>query len=215
MCDFSGKLIAWIDAELSPEETAETARHLEACAECRSRADLYKRVSGEFAAFCDAQVSTVTPRGSNHWATAASAAGAIAALLACFLLWPRPSRKPDSFDFPAAGLATSAVVMETSKPTPGVPVGKIDRRAKAPRVPTVAQPEEARVTRLPGQDAYFARPDEPVVEIAIPAEEMFPPGAVPQGMNFVADVAIAADGSADRVQLRARLAAFERSSTQP
>lgn len=215
MCDFSGKLIAWIDAELSPEETAEIALHVEACAECRSRADLYKRVGGEFEAFCDAQVSSVTPRGSNHWAPAASAAGAIAALLACFLLWPRTSRKPASFNFPTAGPATSAVVMENSKSTPDGPAGKIYRRSKAPRVRTVAQPQDARVTRLPGQDAYFARPDEPVVEIAIPAEEMFPPGAVPPGMNFVADVAIAADGSADRVQLRARLAAFERSSTQP
>jgi len=64
------------------------------------------------------------------------------------------------------------------------------------------------------QNAY-SLPDEPVIQIAIPAEEMFPPGAVPEGMHFVADVTIAADGSAERLRLRPRLAGFERRTTQP
>jgi hypothetical protein len=69
----------------------------------------------------------------------------------------------------------------------------------------------------PAQDSstHFALPSEPVIQIAIPADEMFPPGAVPQGMNFVADVAIAADGSAERLRLRPRLVGFERSTVQP
>jgi len=38
---------------------------------------------------------------------------------------------------------------------------------------------------------------------------------VPDGVNFVADVAIATDGSAERVRLRPRLAGFERRTTEP
>ena len=37
MCDFSGKLVAWLDRELPAEEAADVERHLEACTECRSR----------------------------------------------------------------------------------------------------------------------------------------------------------------------------------
>jgi hypothetical protein len=58
-----------------------------------------------------------------------------------------------------------------------------------------------------------ALPEESMIRIAIPAEEMFPPGAVPEGMNFVADVTIAPDGSAERIRLRPQLAAFERSTS--
>jgi hypothetical protein len=54
-----------------------------------------------------------------------------------------------------------------------------------------------------------------MIQIAIPADEMFPPGAVPEGMHFVADLTIAADGSAERLRLRPRLAGFERRTTLP
>jgi hypothetical protein len=40
------------------------------------------------------------------------------------------------------------------------------------------------------------------IEIAIPAEAMFPPGAVPNGMNFIAELRIAPDGSVKQVRLR-------------
>jgi len=64
------------------------------------------------------------------------------------------------------------------------------------------------------QNAYLL-PNEGTVQIAIPAEEMFPPGAFPDGMNFVADVTIAADGSAEQLRLRPRLASYERGTTHP
>jgi len=56
--------------------------------------------------------------------------------------------------------------------------------------------------------------DESVIQIAIPADEMFPPGAVPEGMQFAADLTIAADGSAKRLRLQPRLSGFERRTTQ-
>ena len=52
---------------------------------------------------------------------------------------------------------------------------------------------------------------EPAVQIAIPAEALFPLGAVPQGVDFVADLSIAPDGSAKRLRLEPQLIRFERS----
>jgi hypothetical protein len=42
----------------------------------------------------------------------------------------------------------------------------------------------------------------PAIEIAIPAEAMFPPGAVPEGTTFIADLRMAADGSLQGLRLR-------------
>jgi hypothetical protein len=46
------------------------------------------------------------------------------------------------------------------------------------------------------------QPMDTAIEIAIPAEAMFPPGAMPNGINFIADLRIAPDGSVKQVRLR-------------
>jgi hypothetical protein len=46
------------------------------------------------------------------------------------------------------------------------------------------------------------QPMDAAIEIAIPAEAMFPPGAMPNGVNFIADLRIAPDGSVKQVRLR-------------
>jgi len=46
------------------------------------------------------------------------------------------------------------------------------------------------------------QPTESAVQIAIPADAMFAPGAVPKGMNFIAELSIAPDGSVKQVRLR-------------
>jgi hypothetical protein len=43
---------------------------------------------------------------------------------------------------------------------------------------------------------------EPSIQIAIPVEAMFPPGAVPEGITFIADLSMAADGSVQGLRLR-------------
>jgi hypothetical protein len=53
-------------------------------------------------------------------------------------------------------------------------------------------------------------PSEPAIEIVVPAESMFPPGAVPEGFAFTADLSIAPDGSAQQIRLRPQLIALER-----
>jgi len=210
MCDFSVKLIAWLDRELRAEETEEVERHLAGCSECRSDVDAYKRVSSEFDAYCDEAMTLSARRGMPRWVPAVTAAGAVATLLVLFLTLPRTPGKSPAFRAPEAAVAPSPVVVAKVLPARIRPVHRVHRRNVA--VPTQNQNENSALAQ--NQNAYFL-PDEPVIQIAIPADEMFPPGAVPEGMHFVADVTIAADGSAERLRLRPRLAGFERRMTQP
>jgi hypothetical protein len=210
MCDFSGKLIAWLDHELPAEEAAEVELHLEACSECRCRVDAYKRVSSEFEEYCDDTIASNVPGGAPRWVPLVSAAGAVAAVVVLFLALPRTRVQRPAFDSPRVAVAASPAVVAKVLLAPGSPTRRVHRR----QVATPVQSQDANSAFAQNQNAYFP-PDESVIQIAIPAEEMFPPGAVPEGMHFVADLAIAADGSAERLRLRPRLAGFERRTTQP
>ena len=210
MCEFSGKLIAWLDRELPAQDAAEVERHLEACSECQTSMEAYKRVSSEFDAYCEEAFAADAPREIPRWVPAASAAGAVAALIALFFAFPRTRVEPPALHpSRATEEAPSAVIAKAMRATAS-PIEIVHRRplvAPAKIMNTNAEPSQS-------QDAYIL-PEEPVIQIAIPADEMFPPGAVPEGMHFAADLAIAADGSADGLRLRPRLAGFERRSTQP
>jgi len=67
---------------------------------------------------------------------------------------------------------------------------------------------------LESEDSEWLEP-EPAVEIAIPADAIFPPGAIPENVGFTADVTIAPDGSAQQIRLRPQFTEFERRSTRP
>jgi hypothetical protein len=54
-------------------------------------------------------------------------------------------------------------------------------------------------------------PAESAIEIAIPAEALFPPGAAPQGIAFVADLRIAPDGLPLGLHLEPQFIQFKRS----
>jgi anti-sigma factor RsiW len=210
MCDFSGKLIAWLDRELPAEEAAEAERHLEVCSECRSEVDAYKRVSGEFDAYCDEEFASSVRRGVPRWAPVVSGAGAVAALVALFLAMPRTHVKSPAFHPPQVAVAASPAVVAAAVPA-SVSLAKRVHRRQAVALKSI---RNANAAPAQNQNAYLL-PDEPMIQIAIPADEMFPPGAVPEGMHFVADLTIGADGSAERLRLRPRLAGFERRTTQP
>lgn len=212
MCEFSGKLVAWLDRELATAESAEVARHLDACADCRSRVDTYKRVSADFDAYCENAVASSARRKTNPWGAVAAAAGAAATLAALFLIWPKTQVRPPAVNVSPQVPVTSAAVAETAAPS-------LDRRAPVLQQRSEMRPERARAKHAapavsPVQNVSFV-PQEPVIQISIPADEMFPPGAVPQGMRFIADVTISPDGSAERMRLRPRLAGFERSTVEP
>jgi hypothetical protein len=44
--------------------------------------------------------------------------------------------------------------------------------------------------------------DEPTIQIAIPAEAMFPPGAVPEGTTFIANLRMTPDGALQGLSLQ-------------
>jgi hypothetical protein len=75
---------------------------------------------------------------------------------------------------------------------------------------------------VPDQRSEALRPQEntnllpgaAAVEIAIPADAIFPPGAVPAGVSFTADVTMASDGSAEQIRLRPQLTEFETRGAQ-
>jgi hypothetical protein len=183
MCDFSGKLIAWLDHELPVDEAAGLERHVEACEECRSSLDSYKQVTGAVEAYCDAALAVPARRGMPAWSVVLGGAVVVAAAVAFLLAVPRASIRQPAIRPPAAAIAPAAKVFEQSP----VPVKRIIRRH-------AAAPQKM-------QDVNWVQA-EPAIHIAIPAAAMFPPGAVPEGINLFADVTIAADGSAQRLRLR-------------
>jgi hypothetical protein len=172
-------------------------------------------VSGEFDAYCEQAMAVNTSSRMPQWVLPASAAVAATAFLALVVLWPRAASERHAIAVPPAVVAsvvggdTRTVVAPTA-----APVREIHRRHFAAAAPK-KNPITARIARPVHDQVSDAVEEEPVIRIAIPADEMFPPGAVPEGIRFAADLTIAADGSAERLRLRPRLVGFERSTTQP
>jgi hypothetical protein len=165
----------------------------------------------------------------NRWVPVLAAAAAVVAAL--FLAFPRmrpimsrltnidqPVAHPEgAAASPAAASSGSSESLIASTPAPvPAPVTPLVIPAK-----TVRKPHATRPTQTPTQTrdpapapARAPRPSQildagwvpasPAIRIAIPAEAMFPPGAVPEGVNFTADFSIAADGSAAPLRLLPR-----------
>jgi hypothetical protein len=193
MCNHSGKLMAWLDRELGSDEMVELERHIDACSECRSRLESYKQASATFDTYCDAVASAKTHRERVPcWVPVltTTAAVAIAATLVFVLLRARvePPTLPPAIRVQAP---PPAAVVE-NVPAPSKPVQR--HRPAAPAAAQIAN----------------WQPTARAIQISIPAESMFPPGAIPRGVNFTADLSIAADGSAEQIRLRPRLNKVER-----
>ncbi len=195
MCEYSGKLVALLDRELGDDEVAEVERHIGACSECRIRVEAYRQVSASFDGYCDAVLLAKSRQKKlPRWVRAetTAAAVAIAATLVFVLLRPRvePRAIPSSVQVHAP---TPAIVLEKAPAT--VP-GKMAHRHR----PAARAPRQAAIWQPTGR----------AIQISIPAESMFLPGAVPEGVNFTADLSIAADGSAEQIRLRPRLIEVQR-----
>jgi anti-sigma factor RsiW len=183
MCDVQAKLIAWLDHELSSDEAAEENRHIKGCQECRCRLATYQQVSETFDVYCDAVVAGKTRHRVSRWVPVL--ASAVAAVVVVFLAFPQRRIEPPPV--PAPKLAA------TSVPAPAPRAGEAAAR-KTIRRGHAVPPVQKRVMKW--------QPTETAVQIAIPAEAMFPPGAMPKGMNFIAELSIAPDGSVQQVRLR-------------
>jgi len=244
MCEFSAKLIAWLDHELPADEAAGLARHVRACAECRRNFELYERASSAFEAYCDALVTAKTASKTGRrlsrqlrvLSPALSVAAAlIAAAFALQLLIPHtPAGRhlPGSVGLQGNPIPLVGAASGLPKQTPehlGFPsVGEPEKSRLHPQAATapaasVLEKAFAPVNRVRHQHPAEREqrpdtswpPDEPAIQIAIPADAVFPPGAVPEGVNFIADINIAADGAVQQLRLRPRLTGFERRMTQP
>jgi hypothetical protein len=197
MCEYSGKLIAWLDRELANDEMAEIDRHISNCPECRSQVAAYEQVSKTFDAYCAAMMTAKVRRTMPAWAYPLSAAGIAAVAAGLFFFYPRTRVEPPVVPH-TIGVPPTAIVYQTQP----APTKMIHRHY----LPTPVQ--------MPAQTASWL-PAEPAIQIAIPADSMFAPGAVPEGVTFTADVSISADGSADQIRLRPRLIGMERKASQP
>jgi hypothetical protein len=194
MCDYSAKLIAWLDHELDADLMAEVQRHLRDCIECRTQLAKFELVSKSFDSCCDA-VLAAKVRKRPRWVPVLSAAAAVALAVTLALGFLRPRVQP---------LAPAPLVVATRPvvfPEPTPPPSKAVRRKRMD-------------SRAPVQTANWL-PAEPTIQVTIPPESMFPPGAVPEGVNFIADVSFGPDGSAQQICLRPRLIGFERRTIQP
>lgn len=183
MCEFSGKLIAWLDGELAADDAAEVGRHLRLCADCRDELSVYERLSGALDAYCDAAMTASAPRRVHYAKPAALGVGitavAAAVVVALLLAWPRAhDTQPSARPAPAAAVRTVEVAQ--AAPARAVPA----KALRKPRAPAPAQNQEARWPMA-----------EPAIQITIPADAVFPPGAVPEGVSFVAEVNIGANGA--------------------
>jgi anti-sigma factor RsiW len=200
MCRYSTKLIAWLDRELEPEQMAELEQHLRDCGECRLSVAKYERVSEIFDDYSDAVMKAVPDRDRRRWIPILSAAAAILVLVATTAVLLRTRVQP----LPPSATAVLQPAQFPLVPEPPAPPAN----AKHPRRVTPMQVRTQAGNGLP-------LPPQPTVEVAIPADSMLPPGAVPEGVNFIADVNFAPDGSARQMRLRPRLTAIERSVSQP
>lgn len=187
MCDVQAKLIAWLDRELPKDEATTVERHIESCGECRRWLSAFRQVNETFDAYCDAVMARKAPRQVPSWMPVL--AGAVVATVVMFLSFPRtPVAPPTVVETKVAAAAVRA---------PGPLV------AEPPQRKTMVQRRHGgpRALRVP-QYATLGRPMDTAIQISIPAEAMFPPGAMPNGVNFIADLRIGPDGSVEQVRLR-------------
>jgi anti-sigma factor RsiW len=198
MCEFSSKLVAWLDGELPDREAVGIERHLRACLECQERLDRYKNVSEMVRAYCDATLDKRKLNGAlPSWVPVLGAAASLALLLAIFA-YQSVQRLPAHPS--TLAVATAPKVVAAVAPSAKVLI-PANRKPLKRALPVSSRSRvESRETRLPA---------EPAIEIAIPANAVFPPGALPPGFGFVAEVRIASDGSAQELSLHPELTGFQ------
>lgn len=178
MCKFSTKLIAWQDNELPDAEAAAMDQHVPACRECREQADAFREVSHAFAVYARAVPTRAASSPRRWWLVPAAVA---AAVLAVVLLGPRGP----------ANTRLEVRLRETAAPIP----------VAAPHETAIAVRRSRVRRRVPKPTAAW-QPVEPTIQIVIPADALFPPGAFPEGVGFVADLRLATDGSAGGLVVR-------------
>lgn len=218
MCEFSQGLVAWLDGELPEGDAAKIERHLVECGQCRGRLSAFRQASDAFEEYCKTYADTGAPakaakhrRISIRPARTIYGAAAIAAGIAVFFLATAPLHSPRSAPAEIASAAAASQPVEVAQKGPASQPGAVASPRATPN------PEESGSAQIEGsrsQEDTNALGGEAAVEIAIPADDIFPPGAVPAGVSFTADVTMGSDGSAEQIRLRPQFTEFERKGAQ-
>jgi anti-sigma factor RsiW len=196
MCDFGDKLIAWLDGELSRSEASEIEHHVHGCEECWRRIASYKEMSAAIISHCDARLASQAQASLRlRWKSVLVLAAAAAV---AFLLVRHASVERRLSQAPLNEVVHAAVPKTLAKSLLG--------GARASLSKPVHKHRSIRVSRQTEPQEYIREgnwvPAESAVQITIPAESMFAPGAVPLGASFSAELILAADGSAQSIRLR-------------
>ena len=227
MCEFSQRLVAWLDGELPEGEAAKIERHLVECTQCRGQVDAYEKASDAFEAYGnaygDAALSAKPGRISMGPAGAVSAAAAVAATVAAFFLFTaRIRHSPIRTPAEIGSTASTSQPLQTAQKEPSKELAAVAPLRATPHPETSKAADRMRRPGIPDRQIEAPPPQEdtnsssgaPAVEIAIPADAIFPPGAVPAGVSFTAEVTMASDGSAEQIRLRPQLTEFEMRGNQ-
>jgi anti-sigma factor RsiW len=184
-----------MDGELAKSEAAEVEQHVRACPACGKCVSACEEICREFAAYYAAftQTRPVALRQKvSSWVPIAASVAAVAAMLMIAFM-TRSAKQVPTIQQAAAIPSTveTSPIPKTTAPA-SQPAAQDHyppyRQQKAIRV---GQPH--RTTKLDSTKAEWAI-IEPAIEIAIPAEAMFPPGAVPEGVTYIANVSLGPDG---------------------
>lgn len=196
-CDCSKQLVAWFDGELLNDQAVYLEQHLKACVECRTEVETYKKIGVAVQSYCEAAIISGTHRAEPLRVLPYVGAAAAAAGLAFFLLQPVPR--------------VVAPIVQPGPAFPSVLVVPDAKPASLDRSPHIT-PVRVRDSSGPARGLQSrSRLTESAIQIAIPAEALFPPGAAPEGVAFVADLSIAPDGLPLRLHLEPQLIQSERS----
>jgi Putative zinc-finger len=218
MCEFSQRLIAWLDRELPVDKALEVELHLGGCADCQRELRTYERLSGALDAYCDAALESSAPHTEPRWRPVLLGASAVVAVLALLLTSPRmrKTEPPAGAEFASVPASTSLVIADAARTPLNSVIPRPPRRARdLSSVRTSGESDSSandtprfteNVRRERNDNATPAAAGwqlaEPAIQIAIPAEAILPPGAAPEGVSFVAEVSIAPDGSAHQIFLQ-------------
>jgi len=218
MCEFSKELIAWLDQELPAERAADVARHVLGCAGCRGEVELYRQLGETIDAYCDrAPASKATRRSGPLLLRPGYLAPAFAAAAALLFFLVGPVERVRSPFSPRPDGAPAIAFKAPGQPAPAVEkmtAAAGGARKASKRTNSRPPLPEPLPTVSANRNANWL-PDEAPVYIAIPADALFPPGAFPEGVGFVADVNWRPDGSAQRLRLRPQLVGFQTKGTRP
>jgi anti-sigma factor RsiW len=222
MCDLSQELIAWLDGELRPQDARTLEQHVQVCSACQSELRTFRQLDATIDAYCDAAILSKAPALPNTSAWRPVLAGTLASAAAVLIFFlAKPGVKPPQISATPNGVP--AIAFEKT-PSPPAILERVPVRLPVNRA-------AGETTAILGRHRHRPQASDPVnsasvrhenwvshqgpIYIAIPADALFPPGAFPEGVGFVADVNWRPDGSAQQLRLQTQLVPYQRREAQP